>query len=424
MAAEQEAEETVSLELHSPYELRIMLFGRSKSGNSSSGNTILSREEGRSGISFSERTRECEKRTGEVAGRRVTVVDTPDLLDTDLVEIERCVSLSAPGPHAFLLVIPVYPKDVIDTHSEFIVERYCEAFDKVQELFGERAVRHTMVLFNCGDLLKGRTIEQYIEEAGEELQQLVEKCGNRYHVLNNRNRSDRTQVTQLLDKIDTMVMGSGGCYTIQMYSEAKERAREVRIRKKRDEQIDRMGYEKSKLLEERPGELELQLELRREREKSRVLERELKRAQEGEQELKKEREKRRELEEEMKKEMEKSRELEEELRREREKRGELEEQLRRERGEREKGEQKGKLSCQKNEKPPGNQYLRPLVVFTGGSVGAAVVGAVAGAVSGPKGAAAGVFIGAILGAAVGATLRRVTGGEVGREAVKETYKTQ
>ncbi|MGH0178292.1 UNVERIFIED_CONTAM: hypothetical protein FKN15_076737 [Acipenser sinensis] len=241
MAAEQEAEETVSQELHSASELRIVLLGGWKAGKSAAGNTILDREEFISGSSSSAVTRECEKRTGEVSGRRVTVVDTPDLLNTDRVETERCVYLSAPGPHALLLVIPVYPKEMIDTHRESRVEEYCKSFDKVHELFGERAVRNTMILFTRGDVLKGRTIEQYIEEAGEELQQLVEKCGNRYHVLNNLDRSDRTQVTQLLDKIDNMVKGSGGCYTMEMYVEEKLRQKERELKEMKQKYEEEQG---------------------------------------------------------------------------------------------------------------------------------------------------------------------------------------
>ncbi|XP_058876376.1 trichohyalin-like [Acipenser ruthenus] len=252
MAAEQEPEETVSQELHSPPELRIVLLGGSRAGKTSSGNTILDREGGRSGLSFSAVTRECEKRTGEVSGRWVTVVDTPDLLHTDQVEIERCVSLSAPGPHALLLVMQVYPKKMLDS-IKLIVEQDCKSFVKVQELFGERAVRNTMILFTCGDHLKGRTIEQRIEEAGEEFQQLVEKCGNRYHVLNNKNRSDRTQVTQLLDKIDNMVKGSGGCYLPnEIYQEVEEKIRlkEQELNEKHKEELSRKEEEMKQKYEE------------------------------------------------------------------------------------------------------------------------------------------------------------------------------
>ncbi|XP_041093825.1 GTPase IMAP family member 4-like [Polyodon spathula] len=247
------AEETVSQELRSASELRIVLLGRGRAGKSAAGNTILGREEGRSGFIFSARMRECEKRTGEVSGRRVTVVDTPRLLDTDRVEIERCVSLAAPGPHAFLLVIPVYAKETIASHLESIVEEYYKAFDKVQELFGERAVRNTMILFTRGDYLRGRTIEQHIEEAGEKLQQLVEKCGNRYHVLNNQDRSDRTQVTQLLDKIDNMVKGSGGCYLPnEIYKQIEERIRlkEQKLNKKHKEELSRKEEEMKQKYEE------------------------------------------------------------------------------------------------------------------------------------------------------------------------------
>ncbi|MGH0177698.1 UNVERIFIED_CONTAM: hypothetical protein FKN15_075632 [Acipenser sinensis] len=269
MAAEQEAKETVSQELHSASELRIVLLRGWKTGKSSSGNT---REEVCSGFITAEVTKKCEKRTGKVSGRRVTVVDTPDLLDTDRVEIERCVSLSAPGPHAFLLVIRVYPKYIIDTDRESVVERYCKSFDKMQQLFGETAVRNTMILFTYGDDLEGRTIEQHIEEAGEELQQRVEKCGNRYHVLNNKKRSDRTQVTQLLDKIDNMVKGSGGCYLPnEIYQEVEERIRlkEQELNEKHKEELRRREEEMKQKDEEEQRRREEEMKQKDEEEQRR-----------------------------------------------------------------------------------------------------------------------------------------------------------
>ncbi|XP_041100283.1 GTPase IMAP family member 4-like [Polyodon spathula] len=268
------AEETVSQELHSASELRIVLLGGNWPGKSEAGNTILGREEGRSGFIFSAVTKECEKRTGEVSGRRVTVVNTPDLLHADRVEIERCVSLSAPGPHAFLLVMRVYTKQIVDS-IKLIVEQDCKALEKVLELFGERAVRNTMILFTHWDYLRGRKIQQYIEEAGEKLQQLVEKCGNRYHVLNTEDRSDRTQVTQLLDKIDNMVKGSGGCYTVEMYLEEKIRQKEQELNKKHKDELSKKHEEmKQKYDEEQRKRYEELMEMLRKEMKEEELEKE------------------------------------------------------------------------------------------------------------------------------------------------------
>ncbi|XP_066578442.1 GTPase IMAP family member 4-like [Amia ocellicauda] len=195
--------QTASPETHRLSELRIVLLGWSGlTGKSSSGNTILGREAFQTGVA-----EQSEKSQGDVAGRQVTVVDTPGWRWTDSVqespecvkqEIVRSVSLCPPGPHALLLAIPVWRRS--------FTERERRSAQEHLELLSERVWRHTIVLFTGGDKLGDTTIEQHIERH-KELQWLVEKCGNRYHVLNNRDRSDGTQVTELLDKIDEMLAG-------------------------------------------------------------------------------------------------------------------------------------------------------------------------------------------------------------------------
>src|SRR4029434_10988983 len=93
-------------------EFRVVLLGYKNAGKSSSGNTILGREE----FDTVGRTAQCVKRQGEVAGRQVTVVEAPgwwinfnlkDTLELTKQEIVLSVSLCPPGPHVVLLVIRV-----------------------------------------------------------------------------------------------------------------------------------------------------------------------------------------------------------------------------------------------------------------------------------------------------------------------------
>src|SRR4029434_1948276 len=92
------------------------------------------------------------------------------------------------------------------------VETYKRSLQKHLELLSERVWSHTIVLFTHGDWLGDIPIEQHIESEGESLQWLVEKCGNRYHVLNNQTREDHMQVTQLMEKIEETVARKSGLH--------------------------------------------------------------------------------------------------------------------------------------------------------------------------------------------------------------------
>ncbi|XP_063073821.1 GTPase IMAP family member 8-like [Engraulis encrasicolus] len=186
-------------------DMSIVLLGNRGAGKSSSGNTILGRQE----FGTAGRTAECVKREGETAGRHVTVVEAPgwwanltveQTPERDKGEIVLSVSLCPPGPHALLLVIRV---------SDSFTETFRRAVQEHMELLGERVWSHTIVLFTRGDWLGDTSIEQHIESGGEALQWVVEKCGNRYHVVDNK-KSDGGQVTELLDKIEEMVAGNRG----------------------------------------------------------------------------------------------------------------------------------------------------------------------------------------------------------------------
>ncbi|XP_005755777.2 GTPase IMAP family member 7-like, partial [Pundamilia nyererei] len=163
-------------------------------------------------------TAECSKQQEKVFQRTISVVDTPGLFDTSLSEdavkreISKCINMSAPGPHAILLVIRV---------GYFSAEER-DAVKKVEEIFGEGAWRYTMILFTHGDQIK-TDFDQMLKTAGAELQEVLKKAGNRYHVFNNRRTDDRGQVLDLLEKVDKMVTDNGGeFYSNYTYVEVEE----------------------------------------------------------------------------------------------------------------------------------------------------------------------------------------------------------
>lgn len=161
------------------------------------------------------------------------MIDTPGFFDTNTseeemkTEIVRCITECAPGPHAFLIVLKV----------ERFTEQEQDIINKIYQYFSEDALRYAVVVFTHGDgLPTGMEIEQFVSQ-NKNLNNLVQKCGGRCHVVDNTHwkntlqdnyRSNQVQVEDLLSTIDKMVReNNGGYYSNEMLQAVEKEIQKV-----------------------------------------------------------------------------------------------------------------------------------------------------------------------------------------------------
>ncbi|XP_026346523.1 GTPase IMAP family member 1 isoform X2 [Ursus arctos] len=202
--------------------LGLILAGKTGAGKSATGNSILAHRRFPSRLASTPVTRTCAQGSRRWAGWRVEVTDTPDLFsaggrgaDPDCTERGRCYLLSAPGPHALLLVTQL---------GRFTAQDE-QALRGVRELFGADVLARTIVVFTRLEDLEGTSLDDYIRYTDNRaLRALVAQCGGRVCALNNRaaDAQREAQVELLLAQVERLAREHGGApFTNAVYGLAE-----------------------------------------------------------------------------------------------------------------------------------------------------------------------------------------------------------
>lgn len=170
------------------------------------------------------------------SSRQVAVVSSPAWFGPGCDPEERrrhissFIALSSPGPHVFLLCVPVNQP----------AEGEAEALSVLKKLFGPSAVEaNTIVLFtHTEELEEEEQMEDYLSTWRKDLRELVQACGGRYHTLEPRGGAaeEAKAVEELLEKVERAVRASGEQHcsgALCREAEARVRERQVQLVRQR-----------------------------------------------------------------------------------------------------------------------------------------------------------------------------------------------
>ncbi|KAK7491180.1 hypothetical protein BaRGS_00017617, partial [Batillaria attramentaria] len=226
-------------------EFRFLLLGKTGTGRSTTGNTLLDQKRFKceESICFSSVTRTCNVESNKFHDKEITVMDSPGLFDTEkhnsvVFTLVNKAATMQPGFDAIIYTLKIGSRF---TTGDFAV------YERLRAVFGEEATRYMIIVFTHGDELNGANIEDELKTASQQLKTVLSECGNRYVVFNNVAADKKPQVDTFLEKVREMrVDNDGQPFQCPPYntSSVEQNAAEV---SRRLEQVWQMEKEREKL---------------------------------------------------------------------------------------------------------------------------------------------------------------------------------